>query len=209
MNGVNFIPVINHNYRTTFKKDLFSVEELAYISKISEERKRIKTTSLSSSPSTSPVDLWHLTARNEHLDLYQLLSLLRGCRGANLFVLYVIYIRYASSTWVAEPIVITVPESRMLRFGRLRSRSEPVGCCRDRPPSPPCFISFPKHRLLFYVQNLKRGMNVSKCIVMVLSSLFFMTCHRPTNSFEFGYFSDTKLVTTNRMLLLGYHYMCI
>lgn len=117
---------------------------------------------------------------------------------------YMYYIRYASSTWVAEPIVITVPGSRMLRFGRLRSRSEPVGCRRDRPPSPPCFISFPKHRLLFYVRNLKRGMNVSKCIVMLLSSFFFTTCHRPTNSFEFGYFSDTKLVTTNSKATLGY-----
>lgn len=50
INVVNFIPVINHNYRKMFKKDLFSVEELAYISQISEERKRIITTSLSSQP---------------------------------------------------------------------------------------------------------------------------------------------------------------
>lgn len=50
VNVINFIPVINHNYRTMFKKDLFSVEELGYITKISEERKRIITTSLSSQP---------------------------------------------------------------------------------------------------------------------------------------------------------------
>lgn len=50
---------------------------------------------------------------------------------------YMYYIRYASSTWVAEwmLIIITVRGSRMLRFGRLRSRSVPFGCCRDRPPS--------------------------------------------------------------------------
>lgn len=91
INVVNFVPVINHNYRTMFKKDLFSVEELAYISKSSEERKRIKLRLYLHSPSTSSVDLWHLTAKYEHSDLYQLLSLLRGCREANLFVLYVIY----------------------------------------------------------------------------------------------------------------------
>lgn len=50
LNVLNFIPVINHNYRTMFKKDLFPVEKLAYILKSSEERKRIKTTSLSPQP---------------------------------------------------------------------------------------------------------------------------------------------------------------
>lgn len=111
---------------------------------------------------------------------------------------YMYYIRYASSTWVAEwmLIIITVRGSRMLRFGRLRSRSVPFGYCRDRPPSR--HVLYPSQNIvccfMFEISNaVWMFQNVSWCCFRLFSLRLIL---RPTNSFEFKYFSDTELVIT-------------